>query len=133
MYGQVWPDGPVRFGARNADTGSLLAGRLGIAATHVGRAVGLLARSGLAPGEGLWIVPSRGVHTLGMRFPIDVVALGEDGIVVDVVPALVPWRIRLPRRGAHGVLELPAGTLEASETRIGHRIVFEIIRHAERH
>jgi hypothetical protein len=31
------------------------------------------------------------------------------------------------------VLELPPGTLQQSDTRIGHRIVFEIIRDAERH
>ena len=39
--------------------------------------------------------------------------------------ALKPWRIRLPRRGTAGVLELPAGTLAASGTTLGHRIVFE--------
>jgi uncharacterized protein len=133
MYSQLWPDGPVRFAARNADTGGLLAGRLGIAATHLARAVGLLPRKALAPGEGLWIVPSRGVHTCFMRFPIDVVAIDGAGVVVDVVGALKPWRIRLPRRGARGVLELPPGTLQQSDTRIGHRIVFEIIRDAERH
>jgi uncharacterized membrane protein (UPF0127 family) len=35
---------------------------------------------------------------------------------------LKPWRIRLPRRGTAGVLELPAGRLEATGTQIGHRI-----------
>ena len=37
------------------------------------------------PGEALWIVPSRGVHTWGMRFAIDVVALDERGVVIDQV------------------------------------------------
>jgi uncharacterized membrane protein (UPF0127 family) len=111
--------------ARNVDTGAIVADRVAVAATHAERAVGLLSRSGLEPGEGLWIVPSRGVHTCGMRFAIDVVALDADGVVIDQVTALKPWRIRLPRRGTAGVLELPSGTLSASGTVLGHRIEFQ--------
>lgn len=111
--------------AKNLDTGSLVADRVGVAATRAARAVGLLKRSGLEPGEGLWIVPSRGVHTWGMRFAIDVLALDEHGVVIDRVVNLKPWRIRLPRPGTAGVLELPAGTLDRSGTDIGHRIEFE--------
>jgi hypothetical protein len=111
--------------AKNVSTGSLVADRVGVASTRAERAVGLLSRTGLEPGEALWIVPSRGVHTWGMRFAIDVVALDDRGIVIDQVSALKPWRIRLPRRGTAGVLELPAGTLERSGTVLGHRIEFE--------
>jgi uncharacterized membrane protein (UPF0127 family) len=57
-----------------------------------------------------------------MRFTIDVLALDERGIVVDRVARLKPWRIRLPRRGTAGVLELPAGALDATGTQLGHRI-----------
>src|SRR4051812_17597580 len=41
-----------------------------------------------------------------MRFTIDVVALDEAGTVIDAVPNLRPWRMRLPRKGTAGVLEL---------------------------
>ena len=112
--------------ARNTSTGMLIADRVGVAATRASRAVGLLSRSGLEPGEALWIVPSRGVHTWGMRFTIDVVALDEAGTVIDCVSNLRPWRVRLPRRGTAGVLELPAGTLAASRTSIGDRILIEL-------
>lgn len=108
--------------ARNLDTGTVVADNVAVADTRATRAVGLLTRSGLEPGEALWIVPSRGVHTCGMRFAIDVAALDDQGVVVDVVTALKPWRVRLPRRGTAGVLELPAGALEASGTVVGHRI-----------
>ena len=97
-----------------------------MAATRASRAVGLLSRSGLEPGEALWIVPSRGVHTWGMRFTIDVLALDEAGTVIDCVSNLRPWRVRLPRRGTAGVLELPAGTLAASRTSLGDRILIEL-------
>src|SRR5215471_6819400 len=106
-----------RLVARNASVNTVLAER----------AVGLLSRSSLEPGEALWIVPSRGVHTWGMRFSIDVLALDEAGTVVDCVSNLRPWRVRLPRKGTAGVLELPAGTLEASHTGLGHRVVLEMV------
>jgi uncharacterized membrane protein (UPF0127 family) len=108
--------------ATNLDTGALVADSVAVADTRATRAVGLLSRSGLNPGEALWIVPSRGVHTWWMRFTIDVLALNESGVVVDRVPGLKPWRIRLPRRGTAGVLELPEGAIAATGTEIGHRI-----------
>jgi len=95
--------------ARNLDTGAVVADRIAVADTHATRAVGLLSRDGLDPGEGLWIVPSRGVHTCWMRFPIDVIALDDSGVIIDRVVDMKPWRIRLPRRGTAGVLELRAG------------------------
>ena len=111
--------------ARNVDTGSVVADVVAVADTRTTRAVGLLNRTGFERGEGLWIVPSRGVHTCWMRFAIDIVALDERGVVIDHVANLKPWRIRFPRRGTAGVLELPVGTLTRSGTTLGHRIAFE--------
>jgi uncharacterized membrane protein (UPF0127 family) len=115
-----------RLVARNASLDTVIADHVGVAATRASRAVGLLSRSGLEPGEALWIVPSRGVHTWGMRFTIDVLALDEAGKVIDCVSHLRPWRVRLPRRGTAGVLELPAGTLAASHTELGHQVILEL-------
>lgn len=126
--GQVWPRGPIRFAARNVHTGRLVATTVGIAATRLARAVGLLGRAGLTQGEALWIVPSRGVHTCGMRFPIDLVALDANGVVVDVVTALRPWRVRMPRPAVVGVLEVGVGAVQASGTLLGHQIAFEVTR-----
>jgi uncharacterized protein len=108
--------------ARDLDTGVVVADRVKIASSRVDRAVGLLGRSHLDAGEGLLITPCNGVHTWFMRFAIDVVALTEDGVVVDTVSTMRPWRMRLPKKGAHCVLELPAGTLQKARTTIGHRI-----------
>lgn len=116
-----------RLVARNASLNTVIADHVGVAASRSARAVGLLTRSGLEKGEALWIVPSRGVHTWGMRFTIDVLALDEAGTVVDAVSNMGPWRMRLPRKGTAGVLELPAGTLEASHTSLGHRVVLEMV------
>lgn len=69
---------------------------------------GLLGRSGLGPGEGLLLRPAGSVHTAFMRFPIDVVFLDRELVVVDVVRDLKPWRAA-GRRGARSVLELASG------------------------
>jgi uncharacterized membrane protein (UPF0127 family) len=111
--------------ARDLDTGFIVADRVTVASRRVERAVGLLTRSSLEPGEALWITPCHGVHTWFMRFAIDVLAMDAQGVVVDAVSALKPWRMRLPRPGAYSVLELPAGTLLGAPVTIGHRIQIE--------
>ena len=89
-----------RLVARNASLDTVIADHVGVAATRASRAVGLLSRSGLEPGEA--------------------------GMVIDCVSNLRPWRVRLPRRGTAGVLELPAGTLAASRTGLGHQVILEL-------
>ncbi|NUR53456.1 MAG: DUF192 domain-containing protein [Acidobacteria bacterium] len=116
-----------RMMARNASLGSIVAEQVTVAATRAERRTGLLNHTSLPRGEALWIVPSRGVHTFGMKFAIDVIALDECGVVIDCVPHMKPWRIRLPRRGTAGVLELPAGSIAADGIQLGHRIVFQSI------
>jgi uncharacterized protein len=115
-----------RLIARNINLNSVIADQVGVAATRAARRTGLLKHERLEPGEALWIVPSRGVHTFGMKFTIDVIALDECGVIIDCVHDMKPWRIRLPRRGTAGVLELPAGRVAASGTELGHRILFEM-------
>ena len=117
--------------ARNARTNQLIAGRVRMATSRARRAVGLIGRSGLQEGEALWIAPSRGVHTWGMRFSIDVLALDAAGQVVDLVAVLKPWRMRLPRRGCVGVLELAAGTIRQSGTEMGDAVIFEVAHDAQ--
>ena len=111
--------------ALNTTTNRPLAGRVAVAATRAARAVGLLRHRELSRGEGLWIVPSRGVHTCGMRFAIDIIALDRRGRVVDLVENLKPWRMRLPRAGCIGVLELPVGSIAESGTKLGDSVRFE--------
>jgi uncharacterized protein len=115
-----------RLIARNINLNSVIADKVGVAATRAARRTGLLKHERLESGEALWIVPCRGVHTFGMRFTIDVIALDERGVIIDCVHDMKPWRVRLPRRGAAGVLELPAGRVAASGTELGHRILFEM-------
>jgi uncharacterized membrane protein (UPF0127 family) len=110
------------FIARDVETGLIMANRVTVASRRLERAIGLLGRTHLEAGEALWITPCHGVHTWFMRFSIDVIAMDADGVIVDAVSMLKPWRMRLPRPGAVSVLELPAGTLLNASTKIGRRI-----------
>jgi uncharacterized membrane protein (UPF0127 family) len=82
-----------------------------VASSFFARLRGLLGRRALRAGEGLLLRPEWSVHTLFMRFPIDVVFLDEHLTVVGVVPRLRPFRCA-GRRGAAATLELAAGEAE---------------------
>jgi uncharacterized membrane protein (UPF0127 family) len=86
------------------------------------RAVGLIGRKGLGEGRGLWIMLCRSIHTVFMRFPIDVAYLSPDGTVVKTSARLPPFRLSMGGRQAHSVLELPAGFLERAGLRVGDRL-----------
>jgi uncharacterized membrane protein (UPF0127 family) len=86
---------------------------------------GWLGADGPYDGDGrLWLTPCRSVHTVGMRFTIDVAFVRTDGGVVRTIAGLRPWRVTAPVPGAAGVLELPAGTLDAQRLVRGDRVAW---------
>ena len=115
--------GPTGY-ALNQTRQTYLATRLLIAETHWTRFRGLMCSdAGSFPaGQGLWIVPCHGVHTFAMRFPIDVVYLDGDKVVIHLEENLKPWRLAPVRLRAASVLELPDRTLSSTRTAIGDRI-----------
>jgi len=105
-----------------------LATELAVADTHWTRLRGLLGlKPGqFLPGSGLWILPCHGVHSLGMRFAIDVVYLDSDRTVVYVQSGLKPWRVAPVRGKAASVLELPCGMAVETGTEVGDKIEINI-------
>lgn len=99
-----------------------LAGRGNIAAQLWARLLGLIGRSSFEFGEGLLLIGTRGIHTIGMRFPIDVLWLDEGGQALYSIHALEPFRFSPFIRKAAMVLELPAGVLRETGTQVGDRI-----------
>jgi len=94
-----------------------------IADTFVLRAKGLLGRSALGAGEGLWIVPCESVHTIGMRFSIDLLYLDRKCRVVQFRRAMSPWRVSACLT-ARSVLELPAGAIDSARVALGDTLIF---------
>jgi uncharacterized protein len=95
-----------------------------VADSYVRRLVGLLGKTKrwTRLGTGLWIVPSRGVHTVGMLFPIDVIFLSKDKEVVHVDEYVRPFRISKFSLKSSSVLELPPHTIYRSGTQVGDRL-----------
>ncbi len=117
------PRGPKGY-AFNRTRTTYLATDLVLASTHWSRFRGLMATdsSRFARGQGLWINPSHGIHTLAMRFPIDAIYLDRDRIVIHIEEELKPWRMAAVRVRASSVLELPTGTIRESLTALGDQV-----------
>lgn len=106
----------------NTTKSTVLGQRVSIAETSLSRMVGLLGKKGLEPGTGLLIYPSQAVHTVAMRFTIDVVFIDRNWKVVHVNPALVPYRMTGIHWRARCVLELPSGVIAETSTQVGDQL-----------
>jgi uncharacterized protein len=115
---------PQKLRATNRTRDQVLASHADIADTSARRRTGLLKHTGLAPGEGLWIVPCEGVHTFRMKFTIDVIFLSKKRTVLKLRPDMVRGRLAICLR-AHSVLELPAGTIQSTGTQVGDQLEME--------
>ncbi len=127
------------------EDGRIVCERVVVADRAHRRMRGLLGRKYLRQGEGMVLRPGWSIHTAFMRFPIDAVflgaptaAAGASGVagasgaagvrevrpVIAVRRNLRAWTGLVPLvRGAHGVLELPVGTIDASGTVVGDLVL----------
>ncbi len=113
--------------ARNVTRDTIIAERVEIAGTSETRRRGLLGRTSIEANTGLWLVPSEWIHMFGMKFPIDIVVLDKNNVVVGVQEGLKPGRVGKLFWRAHSTLELPVGAIRASGTAKGDRIAWEDI------
>jgi uncharacterized membrane protein (UPF0127 family) len=95
---------------------------LELAEDRTSRRRGLIGHTPLAQGQGLLISPCRWVHTFGMSFPIDVVYIGKDGLVVALSENLAPNRIGRPALRARRVVEMAAGAIRQTGVGVGDRL-----------
>ena len=87
------------------------------------RLKGFIGRFKLGCDEGIWLVPSRGVHTLGVLVPLDLIYLDENYRVIHLVEYFPTFRIAPLRTQAESVLELPTHTIYSSQTQPGDQLV----------
>jgi len=105
----------------NQRTDEALAEHVEVAVTRRDRRKGLLGRSGLDPASAIIIAPCFSIHTMFMRFDIDVIFVDDDGRVLKVVREMTPWRISLDPT-AHAVVEFAAGSLRDRQINVGDRL-----------
>jgi uncharacterized membrane protein (UPF0127 family) len=115
----------------NLTKNTWLATKVRKADSFLTRLVGLLKRRKLGPEEALWLVPSKGVHTVGMKFPIDVIFLDKESKVVNLIPAMSPYRSSGIHLAAYSVLELPSGTIKKSHTEVGDQLDITLAESSE--
>ena len=106
----------------NTTRNTVLGDRIGVAETSVSRMVGLLGKRGLEPGTGLLIIPSQAIHTVAMKFPIDVVFIDRNWKVIHLRPEMIPYRLTGIHWRARCVLELPTGVIAETSTAIGDEL-----------
>lgn len=105
--------------------GRCIAHQVRMACSFRARCIGLLAHSGIRDHEGLLLVPGASIHTLGMRFDIDVVFLNRQMRVLGLAERVPPWRIVMAPRGTGRVLELAAGKIAATRLTIGAYLIVD--------
>ena len=108
----------------NRTRGLVLVSQCEMATSLVARARGLLGHAPLKPGQGMLISPCQSIHTFFMSFPIDVAFLNREMRIVHIIPSMHPWRLSPHLFKAHSVLELPAGTLATTDSRVGDELAF---------
>ena len=87
------------------------------------RGWGLLGRKELKNDQGLWLRPCGSVHTLLMRFPVDLIFLDSENQVVKTCPSLKPFKFAAGDPQTHSVLELPEGFLIHNHLAVGDRLL----------
>lgn len=88
------------------------------------RFMGLMYRKSLEQGHGLLLTPCNEIHTFGMRFDIDTIALSPEGEVLFIDRAVPPNKVRKRVDGANRILELNAGAADELNISIGDILEF---------
>jgi uncharacterized protein len=107
---------------RNSTTSTIVGTRIDLLTGFFERLIGLLARSSMSRDEGVWLSRCRAIHTVGMRYSIDVVFVDREGFVLQICRKVRPNRLALSCRKARAVIELGAGALDTVELTVGDRI-----------
>jgi uncharacterized protein len=105
------------------EDGRVVAESVTVADSTMRRLRGLLGKGDLPSGHGILLRPAWSIHTAFMRFPIDVVFLDADQVVIKIVPRLPPFKTA-SCRGAREVVELRAGECDRRGLSLGDRVAW---------
>ncbi len=89
--------------------------------TIVERTQGLLGKPPLGEDEALWIIPCNSIHTIGMKYSLDIIYVNRSGKVEKIIENILPLRASFCL-SAHSTIELKAGAVAKTGIRVGHTI-----------
>jgi len=110
---------------QNGRSGALLGQKVQLADGWWRGAEGLLGQADLPEGSGILLAPCASVHTLGKLRPIDVAFLDGKGRILETWMDLQPGRFAIGGQDVHATLQLPVGTLDATDTKTGDVLILE--------
>ncbi|MFN7982032.1 MAG: DUF192 domain-containing protein [Vicinamibacterales bacterium] len=113
-----------RLVLRNQRTGTVVASRLVPAFDSASRRTGLLKHTSLSADTALIIAPTNAIHTLFMRFAIDVAFVSKEGRILKIAAHLPPWRLAV-KWGGYAVVEMTAGAFARCGTAPSDTLVIE--------
>jgi len=73
--------------------------------------------------DGIWLMPSPSVYTVGTLFPVDRVYLDQGHRVIELVEHLDPLQIVPLRQHSASFLEVRTRTIYSSRTRVGDELL----------
>ncbi|MFZ5352195.1 MAG: DUF192 domain-containing protein [Bacillota bacterium] len=109
----------------NLSNDRIVAEHISIADSFFKRFKGLMGRKNMAKSEGLMLMSCNSIHTFFMRFPIDVVFLDMDYVVISIKECIKPWRLVNIVKKAYIVVELPEGAIEHKNISVGDRLIMK--------
>lgn len=89
------------------------------------RLVGLLRTPQLLTGEALLITSCQQIHMFGMKYALDVIFVDKNDVVVGLVENIAPGKLSRIFWKASYAIELPVGTITATQTQVGDQIIVE--------
>ena len=95
-----------------------------IATGFLGRAKGLLGRSSMAEDEALVFLKCNSVHTIGMKFAIDVIFLDRENTVLKIANSVKPFKFPLCLK-AKTVVEARSGACIDKGIKVNDVLYFE--------
>lgn len=111
---------------KNVTRNTIIASRSKVADSAIGRAVGLMFSK---PTQSAMILrfgreTAISLHTYFVFFPIDILFVDSKLRVVELVSAMQPFTTYSAKCRASYVVELPAGTVRKTRTKVGDEIAF---------
>lgn len=110
----------------NKSNKNVIVKKLSVADGFWSRMKGLMWKKDLAEDEGLLLVPCNSVHSMFMRFPIDLLFLDRELKIIRIIERFKPWKATPIFRDCHQVVEIKAGV--ASKKGVTVKDELEVIK-----